>query len=80
MPVCPGCERNVSYDRLDVHERYCDGIWSDGVGSRAAERFERRLLALEERIDSQLNGFETDVERRLARLEKTRKGRSLRRE
>lgn len=72
MPVCPGCEQQIAYDRLDLHERYCDGIWSaNEVKSRAAEQLERRLLAVEDRIDGRLRDLESDVERRLVRLEKS---------
>lgn len=81
MPICPGCEQTVSYDRLDIHERYCDGIWSDEVGQRSIERLERRILALERRLDAQVRELESDVERRLLRLEKSQKGqRTTRRE
>lgn len=72
MPVCPGCEQQIAYDRLDLHERYCDRIWSaNEVESRVAEQLERRLLAVEDRIDGRLRDLESDVERRLVRLEKS---------
>ena len=62
MPICPGCEQSVSYDRLDLHERYCRGIWGEPApGPAALERIERRLQRLE-----------VDLERRLARSEHAR--------
>lgn len=71
MPICPGCERTVSYDRLDSHERYCDGIWSaTRAGSRSLERMERRITALENRIDRRLRDVEFDVEQKLDRIER----------
>lgn len=66
MPICPGCERSVPYDRLDVHERYCGGIW--GQSSPAA-------VALE-RLDRRLQRMEDDVEQRLVQLD--RRSRSAR--
>lgn len=65
MPICPGCERSVPYDRLDVHERYCGGIW--GQPSPAA-------LAVE-KLDRRLQRIEADVEKRLATLERRRERR-----
>jgi len=67
MPICPGCEQTVPYDRLDVHQRYCAGIWSDGMrGGRSVERLDRRLANVEARLERRLREFEEDVERRLA--------------
>lgn len=76
MPVCPGCEQQIAYDRLDLHERYCDGIWNaNALGSRAVERLERRLLAVEERLEGRLHDVEEDAERRWARMDKPRRRR-----
>jgi hypothetical protein len=73
MPVCPGCEREVPYDQLDIHERYCHQIWTcDGAESRAVERLERQLADLEKQFDGQLQEFETDIEHRIGLLERTR--------
>ena len=63
MPICPGCERSVPYDRLDVHERYCGGIW--GQSSPAA-------IAIE-RLDRRLQRIEEDVEERLVKLDRRRR-------
>ena len=64
MPICPGCERSVPYDRLDVHERYCGDIW--GQSSPAA-------IALE-RLDRRLQRIEADIDQRLAAMEGRRRG------
>lgn len=59
MPICPGCERSVAYDRLDLHERYCGGIWGEPAPAPAVmERIERRLQRLEAELDRQVAGNE----------------------
>ena len=60
MPICPGCERSVPYDRLDVHQRYCGGIW--GESSPAAVAIER--------LDRRLRRIEDDIEQRLVKLDR----------
>lgn len=65
MPNCPGCERHVPYDRLDVHQRYCSGI-SNSPASCALERLEHRVAALERRLAGQLDGADADRRRRRA--------------
>lgn len=63
MPICPGCERSVPYDQLDVHERYCDGIWGqDSDTATAVERLDRRLQQ-----------FKVDVDERLETIERRRR-------
>ena len=64
MPICPGCERSVPYDRLDLHERYCGGIWGQPSAAPVAV----------EKLDQRLQRIEADLERRLARLERRRSG------
>lgn len=79
MPICPGCEQKVPHDHLDIHERYCQGIWSEAeVDKRATERLERRLAALEDRVDGRLKTLESALERR-SRGEERRRGRRSRR-
>jgi len=68
MPICPGCERSVPYDRLDVHERYCGGIW--GQPSAAA-------IAVE-KLDRRLQRIEADLEQRLAVFDRRRRKRRQR--
>ena len=68
MPICPGCERSVPYDRLDVHQRYCGGIWGESSPAAVAiERLDRRLKRIEE-----------DVEERLVRLDRRSRSRERR--
>lgn len=73
MPICPGCERSVQYTRLDLHQRYCEGIrGSEMDQTRAVERLDQRLAAIELRLDRRLRTIETDLERRLTEVEQTR--------
>lgn len=77
MPVCPGCEQTLSYSRLDIHQRYCDGIRSGGRDrGQSVEKLEQRLASLEEQVEGRIWTLETDFERRLLKLE--RQGRSER--
>lgn len=64
MPTCPGCEKELSYERLDIHQRYCGGIWSKAEMERSPERIERRLVNLETRLDERLRTLEADRDRR----------------
>jgi hypothetical protein len=69
MPVCPGCERIVSHDRLPVHLRCCETLRSDDDGAPVSISFEQHIMELEERLTRELREHEEDVERRLLRLE-----------
>lgn len=69
MPICPGCERQVPYRRLGVHQRYCEGIGGThrGAGAGAAtELLDERLTRIEERVEERLG----ELERRLALAER----------
>jgi len=68
MPICPGCERKVPYQQLDVHQRYCKGI-RGRERDPGDESVEARLSAIEDRFDERLREVERDLERRLARIE-----------
>lgn len=71
MPICPGCERTIPYDRLDLHERHCLGIWSAArFVSPSIERLEAQLTAMETHLDGRLRSLEEDVNQRLGRLER----------
>lgn len=73
MPICPGCEQSLQHDELAVHERHCSDIWGERTDKgRSFERLERRLAALERRVDGRLREAEADFERRLQRLEQAR--------
>lgn len=74
MPICPGCERSVPYERLDLHQRYCEGIrGGEKDRRRAVERLDQRLAAVEVRLDRQFRQFERDLERRLTEVERSRR-------
>lgn len=61
MPICPGCEQRVSYDQLDVHERYCAGLrGTDWTGGREIANLEHRLAHVEQLL-SQTGQFEIDT-------------------
>lgn len=64
MPTCPGCEKELSYERLVVHQRHCGGIWSEDEMKRSPERIECRLVDLETRLIERLRTLEADHERR----------------
>jgi len=72
MPVCPGCERRVSYEQLPVHERYCRGLRSNRSGeSDGTKHLERQLMALEERLAEELHSHDEEIKSRLQELERT---------
>lgn len=55
MPICPGCERTVSYKTLQVHERHCTDLWDgDGDAGQSLERLDHRLEAIEHLLKSQI--------------------------
>jgi len=73
MPICPGCERNVSYQKLDLHERYCKGKFGAGAGtSRSREYLKRKITYMEERLEEEVADIERELERRLARTHRHR--------
>jgi len=52
MPTCPGCNECVSYDRLATHQKYCGELFGhDCPAGRSLERLERRISAIESRLD-----------------------------
>lgn len=65
MPICPGCERKIPYDQLDLHERYCGEI-RGGTGQRSLERLDERLTTLESRLEEGLQELEPGGEPRLS--------------
>ena len=68
MPICPGCERNVSYQELDLHERYCRGKFGGGASaSGSRECLKRKITYMEERLEEEVADIEREFERRLAR-------------
>lgn len=77
MPICPGCERTVSYDRLHLHEQHCLGLGDDvGDAGRSLERLERRLEVIEQLLEGTLREAEnTDLESRVRDPEQSRRPR-----
>lgn len=74
MPICPGCERVVPYNRLVIHEHLCDGIWGvkDG-GAIPGEGLERRFDDLERHLDGRIREIKEDLDRRFNDLEGNRR-------
>jgi hypothetical protein len=62
MPICPGCERQVSYERLDGHLRTCHDIRSDEIPRASIERLERRLATVERLLDTQFGQLEPGLD------------------
>lgn len=60
MPICPGCERTVPYDRLPTHEQYCTELDTDR--NRQLERLERRIEETERRMYRRLRALEAELE------------------
>lgn len=70
MPICPGCEQTIPYDRLDVHVRYCVGIWSAArYNAPSSDRLESQITTMEHHLDRRLRELESDIDRRLLDLE-----------
>ena len=66
MPICPGCEQKVAYQKLDTHQRYCEAIWNDrNVKRRSWEQLEAKLTELEKRFEARLQ----EVDRRVRKIE-----------
>lgn len=65
MPICPGCERTIPYDQLDLHERYCGEIRT-GSGAESLQRLDERLTELESRLEDRLRNLEPGGEPRLS--------------
>lgn len=59
MPTCPGCERSVSYDRLEPHLEYCADL-SDG---------DRKTMTALMDLDERISETEMRLDRRISRLE-----------
>jgi hypothetical protein len=60
MPICPGCERAVPYDRLATHEQYCAGLADDP--ERQIERLDRRISEAERRMYRRLRALEAELD------------------
>lgn len=60
MPTCPGCHQRIPHRRLTIHEQVCSQLRSGEDISLACRRLETRL-----------NEFERQVEKRLGAIEET---------
>lgn len=66
MPICPGCEQTIPYDQLDIHERYCTGLQSqDETKRRTIEHLERRVVAIEKRLNTLSRDADIDADQTL---------------
>lgn len=77
MPICPGCERTVSYERLHLHEQHCLDL-GDEVGDtgRSLEQLERRLEVIERLLEGRLQeAGRTELESRVRDPEQRRRPR-----
>ncbi|SEO77897.1 hypothetical protein SAMN05216388_101926 [Halorientalis persicus] len=62
MPICPGCERPVPYDRLATHEQYCAELGADTSHVRKIERLDRRISDAERRMYRRLRALEAELD------------------
>lgn len=77
MPICPGCERTVSYKRLHLHQQHCVDLGDDlGDDARSIERLERRLEVIEQLLEGPLQkAGRTELESRVRDPEQRRRPR-----
>jgi hypothetical protein len=72
MPICPGCEREVSYDQLDIHVQHCPYLNGGNVIAMAAiEQLDRRLSTVEESLQYRIQQLETDRNPPLSRTRRS---------
>jgi len=63
MPICPGCERWVSYDELPRHERYCTQLCeSDEARMRSLAALDERITETERRLYRQIKAIEAELD------------------
>ena len=64
MPICPRCERNVSYQELDVHERFCEGSPRGEPGATASrEQLEAKITYVESQVEDRIDELEKELQR-----------------
>lgn len=61
MPICPGCEKRVPYNRLDIHERYCKEL-TDQPDQGRVEALDRRLRAIEQQLNRRMVKLESRLQ------------------
>lgn len=63
MPICPGCERRVSYDDLRRHVKYCPDVHEgDEEALTAVESVDDRLSDVERRLIRRISRLEAELE------------------
>jgi hypothetical protein len=77
MPICPGCERTVSYKSLHLHQQHCVDLGDElGDDARSLERLERRLEVIEQLLEGPLQkAGSTELESRVRDPEQRRRPR-----
>lgn len=69
MPICPGCERPVPYDRLATHQQYCTELAADESRDQTIERLDRRISDAERRMYRRLRALEAELDIRRSRTD-----------
>lgn len=73
MPHCPGCQRDVPYERLDAHLARCSALVDDdGSQHEAVRRLDRRVVELEGEVDRRLGQVEEKLDRLLRQADRRR--------
>ena len=63
MPICPGCEREVSHDELDIHVQHCPYLnGGNDVAMAAIEQLDRRLSTVEQSLQLRIRQLETELD------------------
>ncbi len=63
MPVCPGCEREVSHEELDIHVQHCPYLnGGNAVAMAAIEQLDRRLSLVERSLQHRIQQLETELD------------------
>lgn len=69
MPICPGCEQAVPYDRLATHEEYCTALTDETSENRNCERLDRRISDAERRMYRRLRALEAELDIKRSRTD-----------
>ena len=68
MPVCPGCEREVQHDELDIHIQHCPYLnGGNTVAMAAIEQLDHRLNTVEQQLQYRVQQLETELNPLLSR-------------
>jgi hypothetical protein len=76
MPICPGCERVVSYDQLPIHEQYCDAL-REGPDEQAKriEALATEMTQTSDTLSRRVRQLEVVLERQAAEAETKKQNR-----